>query len=102
MNETEIEKLCSELGAFIELEPGTNTDALSRARRTIGTLHLTRSGSYVTEKLAGLAYGFEQWFSPNKWNRHDDQGALVRQHLEDDLASIRAADWSTSLGDAGA
>lgn len=102
MNGTEIEKLCSELDAFIRLAPGTNPDALSRARRTIGTLHLTRSGSYVNQKLAGLARGFEQWFSHGNWNRHDDHGKLVKQHLEDDLGCIRAADWRTSLGVTGA
>ena len=101
MNGTEIEKLCSELDAFIRLAPGTNPDALSRARRTIGTLHLTRSGSYVNGKLAGLARGFEQWFSHSKWNRHDDSGEFVKQHLEDDLSCIRAANWRKSLGDGG-
>ena len=101
MNEAEIEMLCRELDAFIGLEPGINPHALGQARRTIGTLHLTRSGSYVNEKLAGLAYGFEQWFSHSKWNRHDDSGQFVKQHLEQDLSCIRTANWRKSRGDDG-
>jgi hypothetical protein len=99
VDEAEIERLCEELGAFIELEPGVNPVALSRARTTIGTLHLTRSGSCVNQKLVGLAYGFEQWFSPGKWNRHDDHGEFVKHHLEDDLVGLRAAMWIKSRGD---
>ena len=102
MNKAEIELLCGELGACIELEPGINPEALRRAHGTIGTLRLTGSGSYVNQKLAGLAYGFDQWFSHGNWNRHDDHGKLVKQHLEDDLGCIRAADWRTSLGVTGA
>lgn len=35
--------------------------------------------SSLNEKLAGLAYGFEQWFSHSKWNRHDDARTRMRR-----------------------
>lgn len=98
LDDVEVNRLCEELSALIELEPGVNADALSRARWAITALHSTKSGDYVNEKLVGLAYGFEQWFSASKWNRHDDGGKFVRQHLEDDLICLRAAMWRKSRG----
>ena len=102
VDEAEINRLCEELSALIELEPGVNPDALGRARWAITALRSTESGDYVNEKLSGLAYGFEQWFSIDKWNRHDDRGLLVKRCLEDDLIGIRAAMWRKSRGNSGA
>jgi hypothetical protein len=102
VDEAEINRLCEELSALIELEAGVNADALGRARWAITALRSTESGDYVNEKLSGLAYGFEQWFSFDKWNRHNDRGLLVKRCLEDDLISIRAAMWRKSRGNSGA
>jgi hypothetical protein len=98
VNEVDVYRLCEELSALIELEPGANADALSRARWAITALRSTESGGHVDEKLVGLAHGFEQWFSADKWNRQNDQGTLVKHQLEDDLISLRAAMWRKSQG----
>ena len=96
MNESEVNRLCEELGALIELEGGVNPDALSRARWAIGALRSTESGDYINKKLVALADGFEQWFRIDKWNRQDDGGSLVQHCLEDDLICIKAAIWCKS------
>jgi hypothetical protein len=98
VDEAEVNRLCEELSGLIELEPGVNADALSRARWAIAMLHSTKSGDYVNEKLVALAHGFEQWFSLDKWNRHDDRGNVVKHQLEDDLICIRAAMWRQARG----
>lgn len=99
MDESEISQLCKQLETLIALQPGANPEALKRARRAIETLHSANSGDHVNQKLFSLIYGFEQWFSPGKWDRRGDNGALVKQHLEDDLAAVWAAMWRRSQGD---
>ena len=93
MDESEVNRLCEELRALIELEGGVNPDALSRARWAITALRSTESGDNIDSKLIGLAIGFGQWFGSDKCNRQNDGGQLVKQSLEDDLISIRAAMW---------
>jgi hypothetical protein len=93
LDELAVNKLCDELSALIEHKPGVNPDALSRARAAIESLHSTRSGDFINEKLVGLAYGFKQWFSGGKWNRQNDGGRLVKSYLEYDLICLRAAMW---------
>jgi hypothetical protein len=98
VDESEVNRLCEELSALMELEAGCNPDALSRARWAITALQSTESGDYIDKKLVGLASGFEQWFSVDKWNRHGDEGRLVKQCLEDGLICIRAELWRKSRG----
>lgn len=95
MDEFAVNKLCDELSALIEHKPGDNPDALTRARAAIESLHSTRLGDVVNDKLVSLAYGFEQWFSIGEWNRKSDGGRLVKSYLEDDLICLRAAMWCT-------
>ena len=96
VNESEVNKLCEELSAIIELEGGVNPDALGRARWAIAALQSTKCGDYVDKKLVALADGFDQWFRIDKWNRQDDGGPLVQHCLEDDLICIKAAIWCKS------
>jgi hypothetical protein len=96
LDEFEVNKLCDELAALIEHEPGDNPDALSRAQTLIETLRSTDSGGYINERLSRLSYGFEQWFSVDKWNRQNDDGQLVKRYLEDDLICLRVVLWSKS------
>jgi hypothetical protein len=96
VNESEVDRLCEELSALIELEGGANSDALSRAHWAIAALRSTEPGDYIDEKLVALADAFEQWFRIDKWNRQDDGGPLVQHWLEDDLLCIRAAIWCKS------
>ena len=96
MDESEVNRLCEELRALMELEGGVNPDALSRARWAIAALQSTESGDYIDKKLVALADAFEQWFRINKWKRQDDGGPLVQHCLEDDLICIRAAIWCKS------
>jgi hypothetical protein len=96
VDESDVNRLCEELSALIELEGGVNPDALSRARWAIGALQSMESGDYINKKLVALADGFEQWFRIDKWNRQDDGGSLVQHCLEDDLICIKAAIWCKS------
>ena len=97
MDESEVNRLCEELNALIELEGGVNPDALSRARGAVAALRTTESGDYIDKKLVALADGFEQWFRIDSWNRQHDGGSLVQHCLEDDLICIRAAIWCKSI-----
>ena len=96
MDESEVDRLCEELSALIELKGGVNPNALSRARWAIAVLQATEPGDYINQKLVALADAFEQWFRIDKWNRQDDGGPLVQHCLEDDLLCIRAAIWCKS------
>jgi hypothetical protein len=96
VDESEVDRLCEELSALIELEGGVNPDALSRAHWAIAALQSTEPGNYIDKKLVALANAFEQWFRIDKWNRQDDGGPLVQHCLEDDLLCIRAAIWCRS------
>jgi hypothetical protein len=96
VHESEVEMLCEELSALIELEGGVNPNALSRARWAIAALQSTEPGDYINKKLVALADAFEQWFRIDKWNRQDDGGPLVQHCLEDDLLCIKAAIWCQS------
>jgi hypothetical protein len=49
VNESEVNRLCEELNALIELEGGVNPDALSRARWASAALRSTKSGDYMTK-----------------------------------------------------
>ena len=98
MDESEVNRLCEELSALIELEGGVNPNALSRARWAIAALQSTECGDYIDKKLVALADGFEQWFRIDKWNRQDDRGQLVKRSLEDNLICIRAAMWRKFRG----
>src|ERR1700676_3986742 len=93
VDESEVNRLCEELNALIELEAGLNPDALSRARWALTALRSTESGDYIDKKLAALADGFAQWFSINRCNGQNDQVQLIKHCLEDDLICIRAAIW---------
>jgi hypothetical protein len=99
MDEAEVNRLCEELSALIELEAGIDADALSRARWAIATLRSTELGDYANERLDRLADGFEQWFSFDKWNSDGDRGQLVKRHLEDELIRLRAAMWRLARGE---
>ncbi|HEX2789703.1 MAG TPA: hypothetical protein VHN17_04680 [Steroidobacteraceae bacterium] len=101
MDDAEVNTLCEQLTTLIELEAGCNPEALSRARWAIMSLKSMELGDDVDEKLVGLAEGFEEWFSIDKWNSRDDGGRLVKQSLEDDLICIRAAMWCKSQGSNG-
>ena len=96
VDESEVNRLCEELSALIELEGGVNPDALGRARWAIAALQSTESGDYIDKKLVALADAFEQWFRIDKWKRQDDGGPLVQHCLEDDLICLRAAIWCRS------
>ena len=96
MDESEVDRLCEELSALIELKGGVNPNALSRARWAIAVLKSTEPGDYINQKLVALADAFEQWFRIDKWNRQDDGGPLVQHCLEDDLLCIKAAIWCKS------
>lgn len=96
MNESEVNKLCEELSAIIELEGGVNPDALGRARWAIAALQSTKCGDYVDKKLVALAASFEQWFRIDTWNRQENGGPIVQHCLEDDLICIKAAIWCKS------
>jgi hypothetical protein len=91
VDEVEVDKLCEELRAHIELGAGLNPAALSQARDIIKAFHSTGSGHHVNEPLVGLACGFEQWFSRGQWNKRDDAGRLVKFYLDDDLINLKAA-----------
>jgi hypothetical protein len=96
VDKSEVDRLCEELSALIELEGGVNPNALSRARWAIAALQSTEPGDYIHKKLVALADAFEQWFRIDKWNRQDDGGPLVQHCLEDDLLCIKAAIWCKS------
>jgi hypothetical protein len=98
VDESEVNMLCEQLSALIELEAGFNPDALSRARWAIMALKSTESGDYIDNKLVELADGFERWFSIDKGNRQTDDGRLIKHSLEDNLISIRAALWRKFRG----
>jgi hypothetical protein len=91
VDEDEVEKLCEELRGLIELGPGAKFEALTRARRILEIFRTTKSGDYVDEKLLGLSYGVEQWFSFGKWNRRGDGGKLVRGYLDADIIILKEA-----------
>ena len=94
MDESEVNRLCEELSALIELEGGVNPDALGRARWAIAALKsTTQPGDYIDQKLIGLARRFAQWFSTDQWNRQEDGGLFVKECLENDLICIRASLW---------
>ena len=96
VDESEVDRLCEELGGLIELEGGVNPDALSRARWAIAALQSTEPGDYINKKLVELADAFEHWFRIDKWNRQDAGGPLVQHCLEDDLLCIKTAIWCKS------
>jgi hypothetical protein len=96
VDESEVNRLCEELSALIELEGGVNPNALSRALWAIAALQSTECGDYIDKKLVALADGFEHWFRIDNWNRQDDEGSLVQHCLEDDLICIKAAIWCKS------
>jgi hypothetical protein len=96
VNESEVNRLCEELSAIIELEGGVNPDALGRARWAIAALQSTECDDYIDKKLVALADGFDQWFRVDRWNRQEDGGPIVQHCLEDDLICIRAAIWCKS------
>jgi hypothetical protein len=98
VNEAEINRLCEELSALIEIDAGLNPDALGRARWAIMALKSTESGDYIDNKLVDLADGFERWFSIDRWSREGDGGQFVKRCLEDNLICIRAALWRKFRG----
>jgi hypothetical protein len=91
MDGTEVARLCDELNAMIKLGPGVNPDALSHAKGIIETFRAIGSADYVNEQLVGIDYGFEQWFSADKWNRQSDGGQLVKRYLRDDIVNLKKA-----------
>jgi hypothetical protein len=91
VDEVEVDRLCQELRGHIALGAGRNPAALSQARGIIKAFRSTGSGDHVNEKLIGLTYGFEQWFSRGKWNWRDDGGQRVRRDLNDELINLKAA-----------
>ena len=96
MDEAEVNRLCEELNALIEIEAGLNPDALSRARTAIRALQAFQSGDDADNKLIALTFGFEQWFSSDKCKRQNDRGQTVKDCLERDLISLQAAMWRKS------
>ena len=96
MDEAEINKLCEELSALIEIDAGLNRDALGRARRVIAALQSIHTGEYIDDKLIALSFGFEQWFSSDKCARQGARGQIVKECLERDLISLQAAMWRKS------
>jgi hypothetical protein len=96
VDEAEVNRLCEELSALIEIDAGLNLDALGRARRAITVLQSTQSGDYVDNKLIALTFGFVQWFSSDKCTRQNDRGKIVKDCLERDLISLQAAMWRKS------
>ena len=96
MDEAEVNRLCEELSALIEIDAGLNLDALGRARTAIAVLQSTQSGDYVDNKLIALTFGFEQWFSSDKCKKQNDRGQTVKDCLERDLISLQAAMWRKS------
>ena len=96
VDEAEVNRLCEELSALIEIKPGLNLDALGRAHGAIAALQSTQSGDYADNKLIALAFGFEQWFSSDKCARQGARGQIVKECLERDLISLQAAMWRKS------
>jgi hypothetical protein len=96
VDEAEVNRLCEELNALIEIEAGLNPDALGRARRAIRQLQATQSGDDVDNKLIALTFGFEHWFSSDKCTRQNDRGQIVKECLERDLICLQAAMWRKS------
>jgi hypothetical protein len=96
VDEAEVNRLCEELNALIEIEAGLNPDALSRARRAIRALQAFQSGDDADNKLIALIFGFEQWFSSDKCARQGARGQIVKECLERDLISLQAAMWRKS------
>jgi hypothetical protein len=96
VDEAEVNRLCEELNALIEIDAGFNPDALGRARRAIVALQASQSGDDVDNKLIALTFGFEQWFSSDKCTRQHARGQIVRDCLERDLISLQAAMWRKS------
>jgi hypothetical protein len=99
VDEAEVNRLCEELNALIEIEAGLNPDAHGRARRTIAALRAFQSGDDADNKLIALTFGFEQWFSSDKCTRQHARGQIVKECLERDLISLQAAMWRKSNGE---
>jgi hypothetical protein len=91
MDGAEVARLCDELNALVKLGPAVNPEALSHAKGIIETFRAARSGGHVGEMLVGIDYGFEQWFSADKWNRQSDGGRGVKCCLRDDILSLKKA-----------
>jgi hypothetical protein len=96
MDEAEVNRLCEELNALIEIEAGLNPDALGRARRAIAALQAFQSSDDADNKLIALTFGFKQWFSSDKCSRQGARGQIVKECLERDLISLQAAMWRKS------
>jgi hypothetical protein len=96
MDEAEVNRLCEELSALVEIDAGLNRDALGRARRVIAALQSIQSGEYIDDKLIALSFGFEQWFSSDKCTGQHARGQMVKDCLERDLISLQAAMWRKS------
>ena len=96
MDEVEVNRLCEELSALIEIDAGLNPDALGCARRAIAALRSAKSSDNADNKLIALTFGFEQWFSSDKCKRQNDRGQTVKDCLERDLISLQAAMWRKS------
>jgi hypothetical protein len=99
VDEAEVNGLCEELSALIEIDAGLNLDALGRAYMTIAALRSAKSSDNADNKLIALTFGFEQWFSSDKCKRQNDRGQTVKDCLERDLISLQAAMWRKSNDD---
>jgi hypothetical protein len=96
VDEAEVNRLCEELNAVIEIDAGFNPDALGRARRAIAALQAFQSGDDADNKLIALTFGFRQWFSSDKCTKRHAQGQIVKECIERDLISLQAAMWRKS------
>jgi hypothetical protein len=97
VDDAEVNRLCKQLSALSEHEPGCNPDALSRTRWAIMSLRSMELGDDIDQKLVALADAFEEWFGIDKSNRKD-QGPLGKQKLEDALICFMAAIWRERQG----
>jgi len=96
VDEVEVNRLCEELHALIEIDAGFNPNALGCALKAIAALRAFQSSDDADNKLIALTFGFEQWFSSDKCAKQHARGQIVKECLERDLISLQAAMWRKS------
>jgi len=86
--------LCRELTDLIDLGPGENKAARSRAKAAIFKIKMDAdANAYVREKAIEAEGNFEVWFSTRRWNKEGDGGTRIRSFLHADISKLRGA-WN--------
>lgn len=94
MDNNSFESLCHELESLIDLGPGENQAAFSRAKAAIFKIKMDADGNaYFREKAIEAEGNFEAWFSARRWNKDGDDGTRIRSFLHADISKLKKA-WN--------